>query len=444
MLGKIPSLQLSEGLATGNDHTFGFLDMGGASTQLAFEPTVEESRLHKDDLITIRLYTIDGKAIEYQLFVATWLGFGMNEAKKRYLELINKDSNNSDDGLEPKKSNQRTIMDPCSPAGMAIPEYPDIVGSGSFDKCVEASNILLNATAPCPSNPCLFNGVHSPLMFPNMHHFVGVSEYWYTSNDVFRAGGLYDKVTFGKKASDYCSTSWISILDQYGGQGKISESRLRDQCFKSAWLVNILHNGFGIGREGSIPGNGTMRSIDEIGGVSVSWTLGALLANVVSNASPKNHFNIISGLRTKLWLISLIAFIFAMIGILCISRIKSNRWNRNPSAASVMEAGGYTTGYMNIYDDDDNDPISREYVQPFEGIEMTNGRNIREYVMKAPLYSGISMERGDSIGKPTLSENNERAQNPLIISTSASRFNPGQGGGKMSPRISSASMPFKQ
>src|SRR6266480_3790184 len=69
-------------------HTYGFLDMGGASAQIAFAPNATEATRHADDLKLLRLRTVDGIATEYQVFVTTWLGFGVNEARKRYVETL--------------------------------------------------------------------------------------------------------------------------------------------------------------------------------------------------------------------------------------------------------------------------------------------------------------------------------------------------------------------
>ncbi|KAJ3053470.1 Golgi apyrase, partial [Rhizophlyctis rosea] len=63
-------------------HTFGFLDMGGASTQIAFEPTREMAVLHDDDLTGMKLRSVDGGEMRYKVFVTTFLGFGMNEARR--------------------------------------------------------------------------------------------------------------------------------------------------------------------------------------------------------------------------------------------------------------------------------------------------------------------------------------------------------------------------
>src|SRR5688572_13358294 len=69
-------------------HTYGFLDMGGASAQIAFAPNMTESEKHADDLKLVRMRHLDGSPAEYRVFTTTWLGFGANKARERYIESL--------------------------------------------------------------------------------------------------------------------------------------------------------------------------------------------------------------------------------------------------------------------------------------------------------------------------------------------------------------------
>src|SRR5277367_4525760 len=148
-------------------HTYGFLDMGGASAQIAFAPNTTEASRHADDLKLLRLRTVDGVAAEYRVFVTTWLGFGVNEARKRYV-----------DALVTAFANPSTIEmpDPCLHAGLtmtingtvfddsdnALAEQPHLLGTGRFDECLRQAYPLLKKDVPCLDKPCLLNGVHVP------------------------------------------------------------------------------------------------------------------------------------------------------------------------------------------------------------------------------------------------------------------------------------------
>ncbi|EQB54208.1 GDA1/CD39 family protein [Colletotrichum gloeosporioides Cg-14] len=90
-------------------HTYGFLDMGGASAQIAFAPNSTEAEKHANDLKLVRLRTLDGSTIEHRVFTATWLGYGANRARERYVESL-KEQYGNPDSLE--------IPDPCLPSGL--------------------------------------------------------------------------------------------------------------------------------------------------------------------------------------------------------------------------------------------------------------------------------------------------------------------------------------
>jgi Golgi apyrase len=68
-------------------HDLRFLDMGGASTQIVFEPSVE-SQFKTKNLIDVRLRRLGGEEIHHKVFVTTWLGYGTNQARERYVGKI--------------------------------------------------------------------------------------------------------------------------------------------------------------------------------------------------------------------------------------------------------------------------------------------------------------------------------------------------------------------
>ncbi|KAG1096685.1 hypothetical protein G6F42_018321 [Rhizopus arrhizus] len=150
-------------------HTFGFLDMGGASAQIAFEPEHHQRQEHMHDLTRITLHTLDGRTVDYDVFVTTFLGYGSNEARRRYLEDRVKKlfaTSNGKNLLDEHRMLQ--LDDPCLPLNLNLTDASStsvalsLHGTGDFDKCIEYTVPLLNKDADCPTMPCLFNGVHTP------------------------------------------------------------------------------------------------------------------------------------------------------------------------------------------------------------------------------------------------------------------------------------------
>lgn len=301
-------------------HTYGFLDMGGASAQIAFAPNSTEAERHAEDLKMMRLRDISGKITEYQIFVTTFLGYGANEARRRYVESLLDDSGSN---------HSQELEDPCLPVGLRINTKGDVllpgstvkgkthslIGTGHFDKCLKQTFPLIDKNAPCPDEPCLFNGTHVPAIDFDVNHFVGVSEYWHTTHEVFEMGHsdkAYDFNTYQHRVSEFCSKDWKKVkagLEKHEFGKKVDERIAVEVCFKASWLINLLHDGIGIPRVGlehtgkDSAHNGTkevidgakekgytssFQAVDKIDGTEVSWTLGKMLLYASSQIPPND------------------------------------------------------------------------------------------------------------------------------------------------------------
>ena len=307
----------AEGRRHGKGHrTYGFLDMGGASAQIAFAPNATEAEKHADDLQLVRLRTLNGESKEYGVFVTTWLGFGVHQARRRYVEALLEASATHD---------ARELPDPCLPVGLvattdgdplepgseeAKRHEPYLIGTGRFDECLRQTYPLLDKDAPCEDRPCLLHGVHVPAIDFDVNHFVGVSEYWHTTHEVFQTAHkdkAYDFDTYQKRVRDFCSQDWKTVAARVRRKEwgkKVDERTAAEVCFKASWMTNVLHDGIGIprvGLESTKPGglnvNGTQdvvrharakpypdafQAVDKIRDVEVSWTLGKMVLYAAS------------------------------------------------------------------------------------------------------------------------------------------------------------------
>lgn len=294
-------------------HTYGFLDMGGASAQIAFAPNTTEAERHANDLKLVRLRTMNGNPREYKVFTATWLGFGVNQARESYVKNLI-EAHTPDDAYE--------IPDPCMPKGLRTSTdgnpVPDVgsknltlIGTGKFGECLLKTYPLLAKDAPCEDHPCLLNGQHVPAIDFNVNHFIGVSEYWHTTHGVFgtKDDKAYDVATYQKKVEDFCSQDWYSIESKIESRKKKTDAKLaQEACFKASWLINVLHEGIGIPRIGlehtPHPGLNASKSalehakeqgfldpfkpVDKIDDIEVSWTLGKMLLYAAGQVPPKS------------------------------------------------------------------------------------------------------------------------------------------------------------
>jgi Golgi nucleoside diphosphatase len=299
--------------AHGKGHsTYGFLDMGGASAQIAFAPNATEAEKHANDLTLLRLRTIDGTSLEYRVFVTTWLGFGANQARQRYVKAL-MDSTSSTE-----------LPDPCLPAGLKIEVTKDgkfiesdpdddadeppskgvahLLGTGKFSECLHQTYPLLEKEKECTDSPCLINGQHVPALDFDVNHFVGVSEYWHTTHEIFEMGykdKAYDFKTYQERVEKFCNEDWKHIekdLKKEKWGSKVDEEKAREVCFKASWIINMLHDGIGVPRVGieGLPDSKNttktmvdhakekgfldpFQAVNKINDIEVSWTLGKMV-----------------------------------------------------------------------------------------------------------------------------------------------------------------------
>lgn len=276
--------------------TFGFMDMGGASTQIAFAPSLSgEVEKHRDDITTVYLKSINGEVQRWDVFVSTWLGFGANEARKRYLaQLINSLPENTNDRDDDDFSTLQ-LSDPCMPKKCNTSfdfksKRFKVLGTGNYEQCLKSIYPLLLKHLPCIDEPCLFNGVHTPQMDFYNDKFVGTSEYWYTANDIFKLGGAYDFEKFSAHVKEFCNSDWEEIQEnrQKGLYHDLPVEFLADSCFKANWVLNVLHEGFGLPRAGidkidDIGQHPLFQSAVKINERELSWTLGRILLYASGN-----------------------------------------------------------------------------------------------------------------------------------------------------------------
>ena len=297
-------------------HTYGFLDMGGASAQIAFAPNHTETEKHAEDLKFLRMRTIDGAPSEYKVFTTTWLGFGANQARTRYVK-----------ELEEASPGVTELPDPCLPAGLKLRKNGEVIepgsaedegleasliGTGKWEECLRKTYPLLEKDVPCPDEPCLINGAHVPTIDFDVNHFVGVSEYWHTTHDIFEMDKLdkaYDLHTYQDRVLEFCSKGWGTIekgILKHSWGKRVDESTAAAACFKASWLINMLHDGIGVPRLGledvqHSGVNGTKEVLDKakekgfldpfqpvnkINGTEVSWTLGKMVLYAASQIPP--------------------------------------------------------------------------------------------------------------------------------------------------------------
>ncbi|XP_028655012.2 ectonucleoside triphosphate diphosphohydrolase 4 isoform X2 [Erpetoichthys calabaricus] len=273
----IPGSENQEALI--RKRTAGILDMGGVSTQIAYEvPKTEE--VAKNLLAEFNL-GCDAHQTEhvYRVYVTTFLGFGGNAARQRYEEsLFNKAA--VENGLLGKhigETSESPYLDPCLPLDIEDEIQNGgkslyLRGTGDFDLCRVVIQPFMNKTNETHSS---LNGVYQPLIEYTNSEFYGFSEFYYCTEDVLRMGGDYDATKYSNAAKSYCATKWTTLKERFDRGLYASHAdlhRLKYQCFKSAWMYEVFHVGF------SFPENYKgLKTAQLVYDKEVQWTLGAIL-----------------------------------------------------------------------------------------------------------------------------------------------------------------------
>ncbi|XP_056351077.1 ectonucleoside triphosphate diphosphohydrolase 7 isoform X2 [Oenanthe melanoleuca] len=267
--------------------TVGILDMGGASLQIAYEvpdsgaissPQQEEAA--KSLLAEFNLgCDVQHTGHMYRVYVNTFLGFGGNFARQRYEEQVLNQTyvhnrlHSQQIGLSPNMP----FLDPCLPVGLEDTVVRGgktlyMRGQGDWQTCAKLLQPLLAGSNG--SHVSLVETYKAPIDFSNSE-FYGFSEFFYCTEDVLRLGGQYSAPTFTSAAQEYCSQRWEVLTQRFRGglySAHADQHRLKYQCFKSAWMYQVLHEGFQFPLD--YP---SLRTAQLVYDREVQWTLGAIL-----------------------------------------------------------------------------------------------------------------------------------------------------------------------
>uniref|UniRef100_A0A3B5MR97 Ectonucleoside triphosphate diphosphohydrolase 4 n=2 Tax=Xiphophorus couchianus TaxID=32473 RepID=A0A3B5MR97_9TELE len=267
--------------------TAGVLDMGGVSTQIAYEvpktvsfASPQQEEVAKNLLAEFNL-GCDAHVTDhiYRVYVSTFLGFGGNAARQRYEEnLIRKTAaRNKLLGEHVGETAESPLLDPCLPTDLLDEIGPStqrlhLRGTGDFDECRRILQPFLNRTNDTQTS---LSGIYQPAIDYSNSQFYGFSEFFYCMEDVLRMGGDYNASKYARAAKGYCATQWKTLKERFDSGLYASHAdfhRLKYQCFKSAWMYEVLHTGF------SFPTNyKNLKTALLVYDKEVQWTLGAIL-----------------------------------------------------------------------------------------------------------------------------------------------------------------------
>ncbi|XP_063071558.1 ectonucleoside triphosphate diphosphohydrolase 8 [Engraulis encrasicolus] len=268
----------------------GALDLGGASTQIAFTPKEPVTQPNSEE--SLQLY-----GHKYGVYTHSYLCYGKDQAMRQLQAYLVAVSGSSSQVTHPCYHTgfnlTMTLADlydsPCvTKPGSIDPGKPvTFTGSGDPERCQSLIHNIVNVTE-CPFSPdCGFNGVYQP---PVNGEYFAFSAYYYT----FDFLGLAPQAPLPKVTSTietFCQRTWGSLLVDYPN---VKEKYLRDYCASAQYIMTILVQGYKF--------NETWDKIyfhKKVADTDIGWTLGYML-NLTNMVAP-THPLVVTGVQRSQW-----------------------------------------------------------------------------------------------------------------------------------------------
>ncbi|KAG7229410.1 hypothetical protein INR49_012801 [Caranx melampygus] len=236
--------------------TIGSMDLGGASTQIAF---AVDDDLTGPDYMPIKLY-----GYQYNVYTHSFLCYGKNEAEKRILDKIIQES-----------SDPAFVMNPAT-LKKPINYNPDqaifMVGAPDSEKCRSIVKSIFDFKT-CSSSHCSYNGVEQP---PVTGDFMAYAGFFYTARALLM-NGTSDLDQFNSSVTKFCHSHWKVLKEE---KTWISDRYLKSYCYAAHYVFAMLADGYKFDKE-------TWKNIlfaKEVKNTSIGWSLGYMLG--MSNMIP--------------------------------------------------------------------------------------------------------------------------------------------------------------
>lgn len=310
-----------------SDRTVGSLDLGGASTQIAFVPSPVPTTLEKTaDMFPLKLF-----GGQYDVYSHSFLCYGKNEAERRVM------------GAAIGSSTGSEISHPCLLSGYLSGEMePDKIFSGpcmsgsyankvfgkEYTKPLKLTKFKFRGTGDlaacnkliseqfkkdsCTIPPCSFNDVFQPPVVGEFRAYAGfsyVAKYLFSS----RSAGI-SKTEFDEKVKEFCTQPWQTIAAKTPPEEQESVAKY---CFDGVFVSILLQNyGFTKDEEWKRITFG-----DKIEGTTVSWALGYMLdqSGFLPSESPPINMPVtlfagLAALLASMLIVAVVMLVLALCG----------------------------------------------------------------------------------------------------------------------------------
>ncbi|EIN12644.1 hypothetical protein PUNSTDRAFT_124404 [Punctularia strigosozonata HHB-11173 SS5] len=263
--------------------SYAVLDLGGASTQIVFEPTFDSSKPDSGLEEGEHKYDLEFGGKKRVLYQHSYLGYGLMRARKSVHRLV--------DFVASFRKPGTTVANPCLARGTErVVEVEDersktarnvtMVGEdiGSFEACNRVVELVMAKDAVCEVKPCSFDGVYQPSLmetFPSGK--VLLLSYFFDRLDplLSKSSTPVTVSSIADLATDVClgRESWVKRW----GNDKNAMDELEgrpEYCLDLTFMHALLRLGYEFDAER------TVTIGKQIAGTELGWCLGATIAMV--------------------------------------------------------------------------------------------------------------------------------------------------------------------
>lgn len=219
-------------------------------------------------------YELEYQNSLYQLYQHSYLGYGLNEARKRIKnELVtmwkSESSNSTDKVYHPclPLNHQEEIIDD---EGKSI----QLVGTGAGHvACRGVIEKVFNKDKLCTISPCAFDGVYQPPLTDTFKdNDLYVFSYFFDLTEPLGMPSEFSVRELGELTERVCNGETVPFQHIPNAIKTLEENP--DYCLDLSYIHNLLRFGY------DIPSNRLVRTAKKIRGAETGWCLGASIAMI--------------------------------------------------------------------------------------------------------------------------------------------------------------------
>ncbi|NWT02469.1 ENTP8 diphosphohydrolase, partial [Mionectes macconnelli] len=295
----------------------GALDLGGASTQITFQPGVPVE--DRNTSVFFRLY-----GTNYSLYSHSYLCYGQTQALKMLLAALHQASGTAQishpcypRGYQENVTVAELYDSPCvrAPSTASPAQVLTVTGTGDPAECSTAVQKLFNFSCGA-QRPCGFNGVYQPPVRGQFFAFSG----FYRAFLLLNLTGGQSLASVNATIRQVCTRTWDKLQKLFPTTNR---THLRDACAVASYILTLLVQGYKFNQKTWL----NIHFIWQVADIDVGWTLGYMLnlTNMIPSEPPPGVVVLQRNSWTAVTVLLAIMLIltFCLLTVMCLQRNSS-------------------------------------------------------------------------------------------------------------------------